>query len=135
MVIPRKSPFGSFVEKRAFGVCFSAIIHWNNALDAYKQLQSAGEFDSCFSSRVAFSSEPYAMRTLLQPCWAGGNPISKAKCRGAQMPSTVQPESRHDCWGQSIWAGGDGKSARWTSWLTYRLVACHLHCSNRSVSR
>src|SRR5207247_9515297 len=26
MVTPRKSPFGSFVEKRALGVCFSDII-------------------------------------------------------------------------------------------------------------
>src|SRR2546425_9993509 len=36
MVIPRKSPFGSFVEKRAFGVCFSAIITVRRLVDAYK---------------------------------------------------------------------------------------------------
>src|SRR2546425_1660618 len=36
MVIPRKSPFGSFVEKRAFGVCFSAIMPPHSASRAYK---------------------------------------------------------------------------------------------------
>src|SRR2546426_4885962 len=36
MVIPRKSPFGSFVEKRAFGVCFSAIMTSHSASGPYK---------------------------------------------------------------------------------------------------
>src|SRR2546427_13160821 len=36
MVIPRKSPFESFVEQRAFGVCFSAIITVRRLVDAYK---------------------------------------------------------------------------------------------------
>src|SRR5207245_11558498 len=36
MVIARKSPFGSFVEKRAFGVCFSAIMPSHSASRAYK---------------------------------------------------------------------------------------------------
>src|SRR6266851_4883715 len=36
MVIPRKSPFGSFVEKRALGVCFSTIMPSHSTSGAYK---------------------------------------------------------------------------------------------------